>query len=359
MPMDYDDLLQLLQFSLDSLIESVGVNMPSRSMNELIEYVIENQNDALSLAIIEETTVTLHLETCDNCENWCRDTTRMSDTGRAFCSDCLDDVYCDDNGDYYEEEPEEDIIPEYHSEDFCIPYARKRMKDVLGVELETYQPNLVECRDFMEGNLTNQGWKYERDGSLDDDYGVEIVAPPYTLREIRREDSLWKKALSKFKDFGAACWDAGTNYGMHISLNAGMMSRLHRAKIVRFINENEELCTKLAGRKPNQWMCYHKFDKLSNCWRETDKYLGAANRGSRIEIRIFRGSLCETRFIRNCEFADAVRVFCESASCTEQGLSQSMFMEWLSQPQNRTNYPLLADLLGVSMKKPLPETVEV
>lgn len=329
------------------------------SLRTLIDYVLENNDDLARSIIAYCDSVSERVDNCErcNCASLRESMRLIVDLDEKWCENCLSYAYEHTNGKFYSED--ETVIPEYHYTDLDIPSDVLEMKDILGIELETYQTDLEGCKNFCERNLVSNGWKYERDGSLDEEYGVEIVAIPYTLREIKDANSLWRKTLNHFRRIGATAWDAGEGYGMHISLNGDVMTSLHRAKVVRFINDNKDLSEKIGRRPENIDYFRFKKDKISISHHDDDdKYCAATNRESRIEIRIFRSTLNENSFIRNCEFVDAVRVYTENCGINSYELSEEAFLLWLALPDNRTTYPSLADFLGVSMKQKLEVGVE-
>lgn len=363
----------------------------------------ENDADTIAselLAVLPD--LSDYVCTCDRCDTYCDTESTSTVADYTWCESCADEhscscdrcgdrvpsddtsdidgdcwcEHCRDNHSYYwesdgenhsEPEPEEEEdeygIPDYHDTEVSIESERLSRVDVLGIEVETYQTEIEDAAEFFRRTRDkwNDAFKYERDGSLDSSHGVEIVAQPYSLAEIRGESSSpWSKVVAWCKSHGAKSWDAGKGYGMHISINGAALQKCHRARIVRFFNDNKDLCEMLAGRNESHWAKYSTKSKLSAESKETDKYQAAANRGPRIEVRIFRGTLNWTRFVRNCEFVDAVRVYTESSGCSDRALSADAFLAWMALPQNRTSYPLLAAELGTSKKrKSAPVAVEV
>ena len=334
---------------------------------------IQNNSRLDSVAADLVSALDLPLLRCESCEDFVNidDAIPVDDGEIQVCRNCVDNYYYWESDDSYHTEEEEyddddsddGNIPGYHSQRVAMPEPIPL--DGLGVELETYQNNIPEAAEFfheLRKRWKNQ-FKFERDGSLDSRHGVELAACPYTLSQLNDpEGSPWHEALSWSSKNGGRAWKAGSGYGMHISLNGAGMSRLHRAKIVRFINDNRALCEKLAGRTESSWGVFnHKGRPLSSSHQETDKYVAAANRGDRIEVRIFRASLLWERFIRNCEFCDAVRVYCKTASATDSGLSEKEFLEWLSKAGSQKSWPALKRFLFPKKQKtdaPAPVVVE-
>lgn len=281
-------------------------------------------------------------------------------SSQVWCEDCVENyAFRWSDGNYHDniqQTVERDIgtdIPSYHSMKILINRSRLHRADMLGIELETYQPKVNEAAVFFKGirAKTKQGFKYERDGSLDRSFGVEVAAQPYSLQEIKEGIAPWKEVLKWSYENDARGWDAGDGYGMHVSLNGNAINPLHRSRIVRFIMDNKDLCCSIAGREESSYARFGKLDALKDEFKRTDKYYAAAIRAPRIEVRIFRSTLQWERFLSNCEFVDAVRVYTEASGFNNKSLRAEAFKEWICRGDNIATYPNLAVNLGVSKKK--------
>lgn len=279
---------------------------------------------------------------------------------QTWCEDCVENYAFRWYDGLFHDAPqmtqERDIgteIPSYHSMKVFIERSRLHRADMLGIELETYQPKVHEAAVFFKKirSKTKQGFKYERDGSLDRSFGVEVAAQPYSLQEIRDGIAPWKEVLQWSYENDARGWDAGDGYGMHVSLNGNAINPLHRSRIVRFIMDNKDLCCSIAGREESSYAKFGKLDNLKDEFKRTDKYYAAAIRAPRIEVRIFRSTLRWERFLSNCEFVDAVRVYTEESGFSNKSLRAEPFKDWICRGDNAAMYPNLAVNLGVSRKK--------
>lgn len=269
---------------------------------------------------------------CENCQAW-ENTDELTEVHdhrgftRNVCSNCRDENYfcCDD------EEEDEDEIPEYHSHT-RTHYDGKEMRFGIELELKAHEGEATTLRQVAE----DAGFIAERDGSLDDERGVEIVGPPLTFAENTRR---WCDLLDKLRGH-AVGWDAGTGYGMHVSINRNALSTYHQGKILVFIHGNKGLCEEIAGRKEVHWAAYHE-KRLAEAKRTSgDKYEAAALRGcDRIEVRIFRSTLKPEGFLRNLEFCASVVEFTRDAGIRE--LDDITFRAWLGEPRIRKAYPNL------------------
>lgn len=293
----------------------------------------------------------LELCQCERCDCWA-DQTITVDDNCAWCESCADShAYCWEDGEYRSEPEPESTIPDYHDGDRDdlndgVDWTRP---DLLGVELETY----CQCpEDDRDAALIVGDCLGEKDSSLDDAHGVEFIFRATTMAEIHAAalsptlagGSGILAVANVLKRRGAIAWDAGTGYGMHVSINAGAMTELHCAKFCRFINDNRQWCEAIAGRTENRWARYQP-NSLVATTKNREKYVAAARRDDdRIEVRIFRASLNADRIVRNCEFVDSIRVFTESASYGQ--LTFERYREWLAMP-SQSRYAALRKFYGI------------
>ena len=158
----------------------------------------------------------------------------------------------------------------------------------------------------------------------------------------------WLKFLAAVQG-KAKGWNAGTGYGLHVSVNRDGMSHYLTGKLLVFIHSNQSLCEGIAGRKANQWQKYVCKNVKDGKMASGEKYEALAIRSkSRLECRIFRSTLKPEGFLRGVEFVAASVEFCRDASAI--ALTESAFLEWLKLPENCGTYPNLCLHLGI--KKP-------
>lgn len=261
--------------------------------------------------------------TCDGCD------------GVFHNDDCVGDGYCESCYTPDDDEDEDNMdIPGYHNTRRPWRYLYSK-SPLLGVELEILAHDQEVRLEILESAVAS-GFLGERDGSLDSERGIEIIAPPLTLEENKAK---WLTFLANIRG-KARGWDAGTGYGMHVSLNRRSMSHLTTGKILVFIHHNRRLCEKVAGRQEVHWSRYVAKQIRQGRESQSDKYEAVAIRSEdRLEIRIFRSTLAPHGFLRNLEFAAAVQDFCTLASMGS--LMETAFREWLDHPQQRAVYPSL------------------
>lgn len=222
------------------------------------------------------------------------------------------------------------------------PWRENAVKGlVFGCELE-----ILAKDSRKEINLIAQecGLYTERDGSIDEERGIEIIGAPESLEAHQDPDGKWMKFLNKVqgKAYG---WNAGDNYGLHVSFNKLALRDYHTGKMLVFIHHNRNLCETIAGRKQNRWAQYVDkkiIDGTQNS--EINKYESLAIRSvDRMECRIFRSTLKPAGFLRGVEFVASAVEFTRHASA--KNLTENAYKEWLK--KNTRNYKNLSRHLGI------------
>lgn len=315
--------------------------------------------DSLADTLLDEFSGYLDLCRCGRCSDIVSncETNYIEDAEESWCESCTSrEAHYWESDECYHTEPEpadedREGIAGYHDTDRDELFDGTDWSNpaLLGIEIETYCQSPSE--DISRARVSSRGqspaWTAEDDGSLDDRHGVELVFAPTTLEDIAEsygESAGLFSVTESLRKSGAIAWDAGTGYGMHVSVNASAMSELHCAKFIRMFCDNEYECTRLAGRKETNWAKYNPADKLSGDRKQRGKYLAAARRdNSRIEVRIFRSSLNKERILRNCELVDAVRVY--TLDCSFGSLNFADFRTWLSRPE-QSRYAALRKFYG-------------
>lgn len=254
---------------------------------------------------------------CEACSSVCSNEDHGEDGNCRSCSESDDDS---------------DVIPGYH--DTKRNYQPgKRL--VFGAELELLANDEDDCLIIYE-TAKAAGFIGERDGSLDDKKGIEIVGPPDEWTKTQAE---WESLLQSIKG-KAKGWNAGEGYGMHVSINRLALTQFHQGKLLVFVNGNKELCERIAGRKESTWAKYVPKRLNAGKVEEGQKYEALACRShSRLEMRIFRSTLLIDGFKRNLQFAAASVEFTRDCSITD--LTEDSFLVWLKQPEIAGQYPQL------------------
>ena len=253
---------------------------------------------------------------CENSGTWFHneDFTRVNCEGDMICLEyALDNDEIESrNGQYryiIRDTTDETGRADYHS----TRRLRKNLEGI-GVELE------IECHGEMADFCAiarKQGILTEYDGSLDDDYGVELIGPVLPFAAYHKMEK-WDKVFEVFDKFECKGHDAGTKYGIHVSLSLSMFSELELSKFVLFFNTCSALCKVVAQRdafyigKYGAQQKHKKFKKT-----QTGKYEAVRVDTVRAEVRIFRSTTRKDRFLKNIEFCEAVRLATREMSAQE------------------------------------------
>lgn len=252
----------------------------------------------------------------------------------------------------------------------------------LGIELEVEfrTRNRAEALDFVRPLLGNF-CLFKHDGSLGDGgrLGFEIVTLPMT----------WKRQLEHWAPFFAAnpgkvlrSWDTGGRCGMHVHVNRPAVGELTVGKLLHFFGStsNRSLVETFAGRTFNSYTRFYPKDlkkrkmdpkqlfgftpqvstgrhvlgtgqvsppERDEEGRRYDRYsaLNIFTEQNTIEFRIFRGTLNERSFFRNLETVHCLIAYCQQTRIDDIG-HPANFRIWLSKPENRSAYRLVAEHLA-------------
>ena len=284
-----------------------------------------------------------------------RNYTEIEVEGDTVCSEvnCDDIYYWESDGEnHWEPEEEEnesdDGVYQYHGSP--KPWNNSpppKEAIVFGCELEL---KAVGERSEVAEIAAKYGLFAEEDGSLDDYRGVEIIGGPMSLKDYHSSDNSWMKFLNDVQK-KALGWNAGTGYGLHVSVNRAGMSDALVGKMLVFIHGNQSLCEKVAGRGYCDYAKYvNKKITHGRQSRETDKYEALAIRSARrLECRIFRSTLKPEGFLRAVEFVAASVDFCKNAGF--QDLTEVKFRKWMEERNNARVYRNLANHLAIKLPK--------
>lgn len=226
---------------------------------------------------------------------------------------------------------------------------------VFGVELEILCKSDKKDSVKTVCNLARKhGLLAEHDGSLNRDYGVEIVGPPFPMEDYSKTDDkgefngVWATFLKSILGY-ANGWKAGTGYGMHISINATALTEAQKGKFNYFINSSRALCETIAGRPESSYAKFMNRSLAKHARANGDKYQAAgmtpkssSARNERIEVRIFRSTILYERMLRNVQFCDSVVQYIRQCSISQSG-RYTEYLGWLM--QNHFFWPHLCKFL--------------
>ena len=167
---------------------------------------------------------------------------------------------------------------------------------------------------------------FEYDGSLSS--GFEMITQPMSLPAQRK---LWSFLNDPTLVRGLRSHDT-TTCGLHVHISKRGMTSLQIAKVVAFVNadENAKLIQAIA-RRGSTGYCQIVKKKIGNCAKSYSRY-EAVNISPRhtIEFRIFKGSLKWEAVVAAIEFANAVVTFCRTAETSVRDLTTPKFLEYIA-----------------------------
>ena len=172
-----------------------------------------------------------------------------------------------------------------------------------GVELEIEAPNGSTSSEIYDAGAklikdTLKDLVYlKQDGSLN--YGFEIVTHPFTFEWYKA--NLKTDFMRELSGMGFKSWDAKT-CGIHVHISRkAFKDSAHVWRFVQLFLKNKTEWVKLAGRNSKRWSSFDP-DRLPildilKKKKNPERYcaVNLCNYDT-LEIRIFRGSLNETRF---------------------------------------------------------------
>ncbi len=286
--------------------------------------------------------------------------------GQAFDADTYEYVLdqngendgYDDDGDSDYQERSHDGLNGYHS-------SRRVWKErwenksylPLGLEIEVFTKQRAAAVTDMREAFPDLVY-LERDGSLNDTYGFEVITQPLGKVEWELHG---KKMLNILKSNGCIAYNspAGEGYGIHININRKYLSPLQEARMFMFLaaEENYNFVTAIAQRSKvyNADLDIGKTtksrQKVSAMGGLTSVYMGDDERGNskfarklegkgkyapiklhdeRLEIRIFQSTLNGTSFNKNLEFTWALVEWTSTKAATGTTWMHTDFVKWLA-----------------------------
>ena len=288
-------------------------------------------------------------------ETWCRDAvdddafycdgshryyaSSAFDTGQTVDGDTVCDTWAESNG-YWSDgdgywrygDPDDDDddgpIPGYHDAARAWPMDRVRSSATAyyGLEIELCFDDANERLDYYEeAGFPTADLTAERDGSLDDHEGLEVISRPFSLSELRQHRNPLQQAMELAERHDADSPSPG-GYGVHITTNAQRLTADHRRRLVDATYDMRALTEFVAGRK-NDPDFYNYGNKLS---RAGCKYTAINERcdGS-FEFRVFRGTPDWQVLLSYVEYVDALTEWTRNpANPTHGPVGQALFRAW-------------------------------
>lgn len=325
----------------------------------------------------------------DNIGDYC--TTRygrnnFNDYGNIFFSDY--DDYCEvancDNEDEDENEDRLDGLDAWHNAPRNFVESNESKKwPTLGVELEVYAPERGELVEALRYEYDTDTMILERDGSLNDNCGIELISQPFGREEW---DTLAPNMLAILKKHRAVGYNdpAGSGYGIHVTIHRRYMSPLAEARMSMFLasSDNTNFVRAVAQREQiyhpegntgigqmtsdrKKVSCisyensckyhrnfapesYNTKGKLRIQRKITGKgkYCPINWKGDLAEFRLFQSTVNPSSFMKNLEFVWALQAWTKPEAATGNTFHYSDFVRWLNKPANRNDYPQLTAFLS-------------
>lgn len=122
----------------------------------------------------------------------------------------------------------------------------------------------------------------ERDGSLRDGMGVEIVFPPFKHSQLKSRESYFGRTLKAIEDSGA---ESNVSCGMHMNVSTAGWDEATKCSFLFFLNVvSPKYLRALGGRALNGYCAQQKVRWADNIYL-TDHTICAGLRPNRVEVR--------------------------------------------------------------------------
>jgi len=226
--------------------------------------------------IIHENDVThcgrCQLAVCHD-DNAGENTTHIEDVDEWWCDSCRDEhAHESADGEWYSER--QGGLLSYHSGERKMYPVTDEKPYRIGFEVEK------EDREFRE-TIENEditfpeGWVCERDGSLNDQTGFEVISPAYNAED----GELIRKDIASIEDLLDA--DVSTSCGGHISISDKRFTPLQLSERIRPLFP---LLLALYPKRLRGTYCKAMTDKDKD--EQPDRYQAFAFQSHRIELRV-------------------------------------------------------------------------
>lgn len=248
----------------------------------------------------------------------------------------------------------------HHTERNFVEQGATAQYPALGVELEVYAPQRVKAVKNLRKEFKPKDLYLERDGSLDENKGFEIITQPLGKALWAETAPKLLNNLKKSKVVGYNHPDRDKRYGIHINVHRRGLSALQEARIMLFLTaeENLQFVQAIAQRRSiyraRMDMCgLHKSDqKVYNISPSGRNYEGKIMGNGKFcpvnfhedvaEFRIFQSTLMETSFMKNLEFIWALIEWTSTNASTGTSWMHTDFCKWLgTRQQVEKDYPNL------------------
>lgn len=266
---------------------------------------------------------------CVSCEEYTYDCNRFDNEHYCdhcyneniyHCGGCNEMYHCNDGHDCGEDDDYEDnsLIHSYGYKPSTEFFGEGKWHLGFELEVENYNSSKHDGAQIAQDLLGARAYMKE-DGSLND--GFEIVTHPHTL-EAYNKDFNWS-FLSKLQVSGFRSWNTGTCglhvhvsrtafavYGIRTRAEQILMRQAHELRFMKLIYDNQRQVERIAGRVSNHYSTFGDkgslVPKVKHGYQNDGRYSAVNTENyATLEVRVFRGSLKETRVRSALEFVHA------------------------------------------------------
>ncbi len=280
------------------------------------------------------------------------------DAGRTIDGDTVCDTWAEYNGywsdpsGHWRNDDPDDFdddcaIPGYQDADrpWSVVTARSAAIAYYGLEIELYFDSGHDRLDYYEeAGFPTSDLTAERDGSLDEDEGLEVISRPFSLAELRQHNNPLQQAMELAERYDVAS-PSPSGYGVHITTNAQRLTGDHRRRLVDATYDMRALTEFVAGRK-----CNHEYYSYNKAGRHAEKYTAINERSDgSFEFRVFQGTPDWQVLLSYVEYIDALTEWTRNpANPTKGPVGHALFRAWV---HATGRYPALSRRFTTTLTK--------
>lgn len=317
--------------------------------------------------------------TCIQCEEYTYDSNASTFRSEYYCENCYsnyiyscshcDELYhSDDSYEHDHEDNDDDDNSVIHS------YSYKPATEFFGsgkyylgfeLEVEAYNHSRFTGAEMAQDKLGAHAYMKD-DGSLND--GFEIVTHPHTLEAYASPDFKWS-FLEDLRRNSFKSWNTGT-CGLHVHVSRTafepvresystraervLLRQAHELRFMKLIYDNQRQVERIAGRSNNHYSSFQDkgslIPKVKQGYQGNGRYSAINTENSAtLEVRVFRGSLKETRVRSALEFVHAAVEYTRDLKVTgkNNALSWVKFLTYVV--ANEDTYPNLLTIINQTL----------
>lgn len=225
--------------------------------------------------VVTSMRVTFVINTRFECERgdhfWCDASERYYDSdeftravmtnGDNVCEEWADNEgwFCNNSG-HWSEDDESTQIPQYHKADrSATHYILRKMESdpepvtlqtrYFGVEVEVEFGSSSDRQEWFD-EAEFDGHIAERDGSLSESRGLEIISKPMQYADWHQSSNSFLSLLRSAREAGAKGWEVRHGYGIHVNVDLRGITDEQIFLYYTSVNNMAEFYIFLSGRKP-------------------------------------------------------------------------------------------------------------